>query len=127
TVPLITVILRKAYGGAYDVMCSKHLGGDLNLAWPNAEIAVMGAEGAVQILFRRDIEAAPEPERDAVRARLAGDYRREFLNPFLAAERGYLDAVIDPATTRDRIVAALGLLEGKREDRPARKHGNLPL
>ncbi len=127
TVPLITVILRKAFGGAYDVMCSKHLGGDVNLAWPNAEIAVMGADGAVQILFRREIEAAPEAERAALRARLAGEYRREFLNPFLAAERGYLDAVIDPSTTRPRILAALNLLEGKRDDRPARKHGNLPL
>jgi acetyl-CoA carboxylase carboxyltransferase component len=127
TVPLITVILRKAYGGAYDVMCSKHLGGDVNLAWPNAEIAVMGADGAVQILFRRDLESAPEPERSALKERLAADYRREFLNPFLAAERGYLDAVIEPSTTRSWILKALELLETKRDDRPARKHGNLPL
>jgi acetyl-CoA/propionyl-CoA carboxylase carboxyl transferase subunit len=127
TVPMLTVILRKAYGGAYDVMCSKHLGGDLNLAWPTAEIAVMGAEGAVNILFRREIERAPEAERAAVRARLIAEYRSEFLNPYLAAERGYIDDVIDPAETRDRLVNGLRLLGTKREDRPARKHGNIPL
>ncbi len=127
TVPLLTVILRKAYGGAYDVMCSKHLGGDLNLAWPTAEIAVMGADGAVQILYRREIEAAPEAERGALRTRLAAEYGREFLNPYLAAERGYVDAVIDPAETRPRLVAALGILGSKRDERPGRKHGNIPL
>ncbi len=127
TVPLLTVILRKAYGGAYDVMCSKHLGGDLNLAWPTAEIAVMGADGAVNILFRREIEKAPAAERAEVRARLAGEYRAEFLNPYLAAERGYIDDVIDPATTRARLVDGLRLLATKRVDRPARKHGNIPL
>ncbi|HTW55682.1 MAG TPA: acyl-CoA carboxylase subunit beta [Thermoplasmata archaeon] len=127
TVPMLTVILRKAYGGAYDVMCSKHLGGDLNLAWPTAEIAVMGADGAVNILFRRDLERAPEADRAATRARLADDYRREFLNPYLAAERGYIDDVIDPAETRARLVRGLALLASKRDDRPARKHGNIPL
>ncbi len=127
TVPLLTVILRKAYGGAYDVMCSKHLGGDLNLAWPTAEIAVMGAEGAVNILFRREIEQAPGTEREALRARRTEEYRREFLNPYLAAERGYIDDVIDPAETRDRLVRGLSLLASKRDDRPPRKHGNIPL
>ncbi|MCI4335777.1 MAG: acyl-CoA carboxylase subunit beta [Thermoplasmata archaeon] len=127
TVPKLTVILRKAYGGAYDVMCSKHLGGDLNLAWPTAEIAVMGAEGAVNILFRRELDAATPAEKPALRARLVGDYQVEFLNPYLAAERGYIDDVIDPADTRARLVAGLKLLASKREERPARKHGNLPL
>jgi acetyl-CoA/propionyl-CoA carboxylase carboxyl transferase subunit len=127
TVPLLTVILRKAYGGAYDVMCSKHLGGDLNLAWPTAEIAVMGAEGAVQILYRHDLEKAAPEEREALRARLAGEYAREFLNPYLAAARGYIDDVIDPADTRERLVAGLAFLSAKKDDRPGRKHGNIPL
>jgi acetyl-CoA carboxylase carboxyltransferase component len=127
TVPMLTVILRKAYGGAYDVMCSKHLGGDLNLAWPNAEIAVMGADGAVNILFRRELDKAPPEERAAVRARRVEEYRAEFLNPYLAAERGYIDDVIDPATTRARLVDGLRLLGPKRVERPARKHGNIPL
>jgi len=127
TVPLTTVILRKAYGGAYDVMCSKHLGGDLNLAWPTAEIAVMGADGAVNILFRHELEKAAPAERDAVRARLTDEYRREFLNPYLAAERGYVDDVIDPAETRARLIAGLRILSSKRDERPARKHGNIPL
>ena len=127
TVPMLTVILRKAYGGAYDVMCSKHLGGDLNLAWPTAEIAVMGADGAVNILFRRELEAGSADEQAKSRARLTGEYRREFLNPYLAAERGYIDDVIDPAETRDRLVAGLSLLASKRDDRPGRKHGNIPL
>ena len=123
TVPMQTVILRKAYGGAYDVMCSKHLGGDLNFAWPSAEIAVMGAEGAVKILFR-SAEANGtgngHPERVA-------EYRTQFMNPYLAAERGYIDDVIDPAETRPRLVAGLALLSSKRDDRPAKKHGNIPL
>ncbi|MGC2035731.1 MAG: acyl-CoA carboxylase subunit beta [Thermoplasmata archaeon] len=126
TVPKLTVILRKAYGGAYDVMCSKHLGGDLNLAWPTAEIAVMGADGAVNILFRRELDAAG-PERETIRAKLVGDYQAEFLNPYLAAERGYIDDVIDPAETRGRLLSGLRLLAPKREDRPPRKHGNIPL
>ena len=127
TVPLLTVILRKAYGGAYDVMCSKHLGGDLNLAWPTAEIAVMGAEGAVRILYRRELDGAPPAEREALRRRLADEYGREFLNPYLAAERGYVDDVIDPAETRARLVQGLAFRAGKRDDRPGRKHGNIPL
>ncbi|MCI4332957.1 MAG: acyl-CoA carboxylase subunit beta [Thermoplasmata archaeon] len=127
TVPKLTVILRKAYGGAYDVMCSKHLGADFNVAWPTAEIAVMGADGAVNILFRREIDKAPAAGRDAVRKKLVRDYQVEFLNPYLAAERGYIDDVIDPAETRSKLVRALTLLEPKREDRPAKKHGNIPL
>jgi acetyl-CoA carboxylase carboxyltransferase component len=127
TVPLLTVILRKAYGGAYDVMCSKHLGGDLNLAWPTAEIAVMGADGAVNILYRRELDRASGAEREALRGRLTAEYRREFLNPYLAAERGYIDDVIDPAETRARLIAGLKILASKRDDRPARKHGNIPL
>ncbi len=127
TVPKLTLILRKAYGGAYDVMCSKHLGGDLNLAWPTAEIAVMGAEGAVNILFRREIEGAAPAEKEKLRTKLIGEYRAEFLNPYLAAERGYLDDVIDPAESRSRLLRGLALLGPKREDRPGRKHGNIPL
>jgi acetyl-CoA/propionyl-CoA carboxylase carboxyl transferase subunit len=127
TVPLLTVILRKAYGGAYDVMCSKHLGGDLNLAWPTAEIAVMGADGAVNILFRRDLDKAPEGEREKLRTRLTEEYRTEFLNPYLAAERGYIDDVIDPTETRSRLIAGLRIFSSKRDDRPAKKHGNIPL
>ena len=127
TVPKLTVILRKGYGGAYVVMCSKHLGGDLNYAWPTAEIAVMGAEGAVNVLFRRELNHAESGDRDALQARLVGEYRAEFLNPYLAAERGYVDVVIDPAETRGRLVEGLRTLAPKREERPARKHGNLPL
>ena len=127
TVPMLTVILRKAYGGAYDVMCSKHLGGDLNLAWPTAEIAVRGADGAVNILFRRDLEKGTPEEQETLRARLTDEYRKEFLNPYLAAERGYIDDVIDPSETRARLVAGLSLLSSKRDDRPGRKHGNIPL
>jgi acetyl-CoA carboxylase carboxyltransferase component len=127
TVPKLTVILRKAYGGAYDVMCSKHLGADLNFAWPTAEIAVMGAEGAVNILFRREIDRVEPAERPAARQKFIAAYQTEFLNPYLAAERGYLDDVIDPAETRDRLLRGLKLMQPKREDRPARKHGNVPL
>ncbi len=127
TVPKLTVILRKAYGGAYVVMCSKHIGADLNLAWPQAEIAVMGAEGAVNILFRRELSEAPPGEQETLRRRLVEDYRAEYLHPYLAAERGYLDAVVDPAKTRDQLGEALTTLLPKRADRPARKHGNIPL
>ncbi len=126
TVPMMTVILRKAYGGAYDVMCSKHLGGDLNFAWPGAEIAVMGAEGAAKILFRRSGEGNGGMSEEE-RARRIRDYRTEFMNPFLAAERGYIDDVIDPTTTRARLVAGLRMLSSKRDDRPPKKHGNIPL
>jgi acetyl-CoA carboxylase carboxyltransferase component len=108
-------------------MCSKHLGGDLNYAWPTAEIAVMGAEGAVNILFRRQIDAAPAARREALRAEKVAEYREQFLNPYLAAERGYIDDVIDPAETRPRLIAGLRMLASKRDDRPPKKHGNGPL
>lgn len=127
TVPKLTVILRKGYGGAYVVMCSKHIGGDFNVAWPTAEIAVMGADGAVNILFRRELEKAPETERAAVRRQLVEAYQTEFLNPYLAAERGYIDDVIDPQETREKLRRALALLGPKRQERPGKKHGNVPL
>jgi propionyl-CoA carboxylase beta chain len=125
TVPKLTVILRKAYGGAYDVMSSKHIRGDLNLAWPSAEIAVMGPKGAVEILWRREIEQADDPGA-AVDAR-AAEYRERFANPWIAAERGYVDAVVDPADTRRLLATALHALARKRDSNPPRKHGNLPL
>ncbi len=125
TVPKIALVLRKAYGGAYIVMSSKHLGGDVNLAWPNAEIAVMGPEGAVAIVFRKELAAAPDPA--ARQAELTRQYREELANPFVAAARGYLDDVITPAESRARIIAALELLRDKREATPKRKHGNIPL
>jgi propionyl-CoA carboxylase beta chain len=128
TVPLITVITRKAFGGAYDVMGSKHLGADLNLAWPTAQIAVMGAQGAVNILHRRTIaeaDAAGDPE--ATRARLIQEYEDALLNPYIAAERGYVDAVIMPSGTRAHIVRGLRQLRTKRESLPPKKHGNIPL
>ena len=125
TVPKVTVITRKAYGGAYDVMSSKHVRGDLNFAWPTAEIAVMGVEGAVNIVFRDRIAAADEP--DAERARLVEEYEARFANPYVAAARGYVDEVILPSETRARVVDALTMLEGKRQALPAKKHGNIPL
>ncbi|MGZ4472467.1 MAG: acyl-CoA carboxylase subunit beta, partial [Nocardioidaceae bacterium] len=125
TVPLITVITRKAYGGAYDVMGSKHLGADMNLAWPTAQIAVMGAQGAVNILYRNDLKDAKDPE--AKRAELVTEYEDHLANPYLAAERGYVDAVIQPHETRTEIVRALRLLRSKRETLPPKKHGNIPL
>ncbi|REF37476.1 acyl-CoA carboxylase subunit beta [Thermasporomyces composti] len=125
TVPLVTVITRKAYGGAYDVMGSKHLGADINLAWPTAQIAVMGAQGAVEVLHRREIAAAEDPE--AVRARRIQEYEDTLLNPYIAAERGYVDAVIYPHETRVEVIRALRLLRNKRETLPPRKHGNIPL
>ncbi|MFF3733822.1 acyl-CoA carboxylase subunit beta [Streptomyces sp. NPDC002476] len=128
TVPLITVITRKAFGGAYDVMGSKHLGADINLAWPTAQIAVMGAQGAVNILHRRTIAAATDPqEAEAIRAKLITDYEDTLLNPYVAAERGYVDAVIMPSDTRAHIVKALRQLRTKRESLPPKKHGNIPL
>ncbi|HEY7146746.1 MAG TPA: acyl-CoA carboxylase subunit beta [Streptosporangiaceae bacterium] len=128
TVPKITVITRKAYGGAYDVMGSKHLGGDINLAWPTAQIAVMGAQGAVNILYRRDIAAARTGEEEAaVRARRVADYEDTLANPYIAAERGYLDAVIRPAETRPEVIRALRALRTKRQAHPPKKHGNIPL
>ncbi|WP_212764042.1 acyl-CoA carboxylase subunit beta [Streptomyces sp. I05A-00742] len=128
TVPLITVITRKAFGGAYDVMGSKHLGADLNLAWPTAQIAVMGAQGAVNILHRRALAAAEsDEEREELRARLIADYEDTLLNPYTAAERGYVDAVIMPSDTRRHIVQGLRTLRDKREVLPPKKHGNIPL
>ncbi|MGY2080199.1 acyl-CoA carboxylase subunit beta [Modestobacter sp. SYSU DS0657] len=125
TVPLITVITRKAYGGAYDVMSSKHLGADVNLAWPTAQIAVMGAQGAVGILYRKELAAAEDPE--ARRAELITEYEDALLNPYLAADRGYVDAVIPPSHTRVHVVRALRLLANKRQTLPPKKHGNIPL
>lgn len=137
TVPKVSVILRKAYGGAYIVMSSKHLRGDVNLAWPDAEVAVMGPEGAVNIIYRRDLAAVAEATVSdnghadsavaARRAELTKQYRDQLANPFVAASRGYLDDVIDPAETRARLISALGLLRDKRQTTPKRKHGNIPL
>jgi acetyl-CoA carboxylase carboxyltransferase component len=125
TVPRMTVITRKAYGGAYLVMNSKHLRSDVSFAWPTAEIAVMGAEGAVNIVFRKEIEKAADPE--AKRQQLIREYREKFSTPYSAAERGFIDDVIDPAETRPRLIKALRMLSTKRESVPARKHGNIPL
>ncbi|KAB8186512.1 acyl-CoA carboxylase subunit beta [Microbispora catharanthi] len=125
TVPLVTVITRKAYGGAYDVMGSKHLGADVNLAWPTAQIAVMGAQGAVNILYRRELAAADDPDAD--RARFISEYEDTLANPYLAAERGYVDAVIRPSDTRVQVVRALRALRNKRATLPPKKHGNIPL
>ncbi|MEZ7007849.1 carboxyl transferase domain-containing protein, partial [Streptomyces sp. AD55] len=128
TVPLITVITRKAFGGAYDVMGSKHLGADLNLAWPTAQIAVMGAQGAVNILHRRTLaHAETTGDAETTRARLMRDYEDALLNPYTAAERGYVDAVIMPHDTRRHIVQGLRQLRTKRETLPPKKHGNIPL
>jgi propionyl-CoA carboxylase beta chain len=125
TVPKVTVITRKAYGGAYDVMGSKHLGADVNLAWPTAQIAVMGAQGAVNILYRRELAAAADPEQ--VRKDRIAEYEDTLANPYIAAERGYLDAVIRPAETRVAVTRALASLKTKRETLPPKKHGNIPL
>jgi propionyl-CoA carboxylase beta chain len=121
TVPLITVITRKAFGGAYDVMASKHVGGDINYAWPSAQIAVMGAKGAVEIIFRADLG---DPDKIAARTK---EYEDRFLSPFVAAERGYIDEVITPRTTRRRLARGLAMLRGKKVEMPARKHDNLPV
>ena len=125
TVPKISIITRKAYGGAYIVMGSKHLRADVNLVWPSAEIAVMGAEGAVNIIYRGEITAADDP--DKTRRELVVDYQERFTNPYIAASRGFVDDVIDPADTRSRIVRALEMLQNKRDSLPAKKHGNIPL
>jgi propionyl-CoA carboxylase beta chain len=125
TVPKLAVITRKAYGGAYDVMSSKHIGADFNFAWPTAEVAVMGPEGAVNIIFRKELEEADDP--DARRSELIEDYRERFASPFVAAERGYVDEVIEPRRTRPVLVDALETALTKRERRPPRKHGNIPL
>ncbi len=125
TVPKITLILRKAYGGAYDVMSSKHIRGDVNYAWPSAEIAVMGPKGAAEIIFKRDIASAEDPE--AALAEKESEYRDKFANPYLAAEHGYIDEVIEPQKTRKRICRALELLQTKVDKNPPKKHGNIPL
>jgi len=121
TVPLVTVITRKAFGGAYDVMASKHIGADVNYAWPTAQIAVMGAKGAVEIIFRADIG---DPIKIAARTK---EYEERFLSPFVAAERGYVDEVIMPHSTRRRVVRALAMLRSKQVERPRKKHDNIPL
>jgi propionyl-CoA carboxylase beta chain len=125
TVPKLTVITRKAYGGAYDVMCSKHIRADINFAWPSAEIAVMGPDGAVNIVFRKEISQAED--KDEKHKELVRDYRKKFASPYFAAERGYIDDVIEPQETRPRLINALETLLGKREPRPKKKHGNIPL
>jgi acetyl-CoA carboxylase carboxyltransferase component len=125
TVPKLTVITRKAYGGAYCVMSSKHIRSDLNLAWPSAEIAVMGPDGAVNIIFRKELEKAEDPVQK--KAELVAEYRRKFASPYVAAERGYIDDVIEPKETRPRLINALEMLSNKRDSNPAKKHGNIPL
>lgn len=125
TVPKLTVIVRKAYGGAYIAMCSRHLGADQVLAWPSAEIAVMGPDGAANIIFKKDIEEASDPQ--ARRQEKIDEYKRNFANPYKAAVRGYVDDVIDPSDTRKRLYNALSMLLGKREGRPSKKHANMPL
>lgn len=125
TVPKLTVTTRKSYGGAYCVMSSKHLRGDLNLAWPTAEIAVMGPDGAVSIVFRRELEQAADPV--AKKAELVNEYREKFASPYVAAERGYIDDIIEPRDTRARLINGLEVLQNKRDSNPARKHGNIPL
>ena len=125
TVPKVTLITRKAYGGAYIAMSSRHLGGDQVIAWPTAEIAVMGASGAANIIFRKDIEAAQDKE--AKRNEIIKQYEERFATPYVAAERGYVDMVIEPAVTRPVLINAFEMLATKRETRPAKKHGNIPL
>jgi acetyl-CoA carboxylase carboxyltransferase component len=125
TVPKLTVITRKAYGGAYDVMCSRHIRADYNVAWPTAEIAVMGPQGAVSIIFRREIAQADDPASRT--ADLIEDYREQFANPYYAAERGYIDDVIEPKQTRGALIGALTMVLDKQVTRPQRKHGNIPL
>ncbi len=125
TVPKLTVVTRKAYGGAYCVMSSKHIRSDINLAWPTAEIAVMGPDGAVNIIFRKELEKAKDPVKK--KAELVAEYREKFASPYVAAERGYIDDVIEPKETRPRLINALAMLSNKRDANPAKKHGNIPL
>ena len=125
TVPKVTVILRKAYGGAYDVMASKHIRADINLAFPTAEIAVMGPDGAVNIVYRKEIEKASDPQ--AARAAFIADYKEKFANPYKAAELGFIDEVIYPRQLRKRLGTCLEMLRAKRESNPPKKHDNLPL
>jgi propionyl-CoA carboxylase beta chain len=124
-VPKITVITRKAYGGAYCVMASKHLRTDVNLAYPTAEIAVMGPEGAVNIVYRRELQRAEDPEK--LRRQKVEEFRERFANPYTAAERGWVDAVIEPHDTRPKLISALQMLDTKRDTVPPKKHGNIPL
>jgi propionyl-CoA carboxylase beta chain len=125
TVPRITVITRKAYGGAYDVMNSKHIGADMNYAWPSAEIAVMGAKGAAEIIFKKEITEAKDPEKKLKEKEL--DYMEHFANPYRAAERGYVDEVIMPEDTRIKLIKAFSMLKNKVDTLPRKKHGNIPL
>ena len=125
TVPKVCVITRKAYGGAYIVMSSKHLRSDINLVWPSAEIAVMGAEGAVNIIYREELSEVEDPQEK--RQLLIADYQDKFTNPYVAASRGFVDDVIDPSETRPQIIKALEMLQNKRDSLPAKKHGNIPL
>ena len=125
TVPKVTLIIRKAYGGAYIAMCNKELGADQVLAWPNAEIAVMGPEGAANIIFKKEIEESNNPIE--TRQEKIKEYRDTIANPYIAAERGYIDDVIVPSTTRPRIISAFDMLESKREVNPKKKHGNIPV
>jgi propionyl-CoA carboxylase beta chain len=125
TVPRVTVITRKAYGGAYDVMNSKHIGADFNYAWPSAEIAVMGAKGASEIIFRKEISEAKDPKKELAKKEAA--YAEKFANPFRAARRGFIDEVIDPKDTRRKLIKAFTMLENKQVNMPKRKHGNIPL
>jgi propionyl-CoA carboxylase beta chain len=125
TVPKVSVVTRKAYGGAYVVMSSKYLGTDITYAWPSAEIAVMGAEGAANILYGKQIKTAKDPE--AERARLTQEYQETYLNPYVAAKAGYIDEVIEPAETRQKLIEALAALQNKVETNPPRKHGNMPV
>jgi propionyl-CoA carboxylase beta chain len=125
TVPKITVITRKAYGGAYCVMASKHIRTDVNYAWPTAEIAVMGPAGAVDIVYKRELDRAPK--REELRQEKIEEFRERFANPYVAAERGYVDAVIQPQETRKKLIQALAMLETKRDKNPLKKHGNIPL
>ena len=128
TVPKVTVITRKAYGGAYDVMASKHIRADFNFAYPTAEVAVMGPEGAVNVIFRRELDEAEKSNTlKEKRAELIADYRRQFSNPWTVAELGFIDGVIEPRTTRTRVIHALDVLRGKRQTNPKKKHGNIPL
>lgn len=125
SVPKISIVTRKAYGGAYVVMSSKYMGSDINYAWPSAEIAVMGPEGAANILYRKQINEAPDPA--AERSRIVEEYRKNFLNPYAAARAGFIDDVIEPKETRQKVIAALSALRNKQETLPPRKHGNMPV
>jgi propionyl-CoA carboxylase beta chain len=125
TVPKITIITRKAYGGAYDVMNSKHIRGDLNFAWPTAEIAVMGPKGAVEIIYRRQLAESDDPA--ATEQQITEEYKDRFANPYVAAEHGFVDDVIEPSTTRLRLIRGLEMLKNKVATNPRKKHGNIPL